>query len=60
MMKRLQASDLNPAVWQNHLEKSRKQNTSSLGLTPGQFILNLKDGALACEFLSADFTTQQG
>ena len=51
MMKRLQASDLNPAVWQNHLEKSTKQNTSSLGLTPGQFILNLKDRALACKFL---------
>lgn len=24
MMKRLQASDINPAVWQNHLEKVKK------------------------------------
>lgn len=51
MMKRLQGQWFSIlTAWQNHLEQSTKQNTNSPGPTSGQFILNLKDGALASEF----------
>lgn len=48
-----------PGQWSQSCCLESQQNTSSLGLTPGQFILNLQMGP-KCEFLWADFTTQQG